>query len=264
MEKIRVYLLPLGYMWEPKTGKDFEESIGDLDKNPLKRTISYAVLIRHPKAQWILFDTGICSEPQKNWTDYILENVPVQKKPEHEMEYQLKQIGITPMDIKHVITSHMHFDHIGNDRLFAKTAEFYVNKKEAEYAYKLVMGSADREKHGWFVREDVLLERKAVHFIKGDQELFENVKTIELPGHTPGEMGLMVHLENKTLLFTSDAVKFKNNYDGEILRGAFSEKDQQQSIKKIKDLEDKYQAKVFFSHDEKMLPIYKMAPDFYE
>lgn len=33
--------------------------------------------------------------------------------------------------------------------------------------------------------------------IEGDQELVEGIEAIELPGHTPAVLGLVVHLETR-------------------------------------------------------------------
>ena len=45
--------------------------------------------------------------------------------------------------------------------------------------------------------------------VYGDQEIFEDVWTISLPGHTPGQMGLLVRLDSTGWVFlTSDAMYF--------------------------------------------------------
>lgn len=255
-------------MWEPereyKIKKDMADGkIKSASGVALKRTSSYVVLIKHPEAGWIMFDTGIGKDPRAEWTDYILENVPYKKEKHHDVKEQLSLLGLTPEDINAVITSHMHFDHIGNDSLFAKTADFYINAKEAEYTYKKVLGSNDRQDHGWIVREDVILERKKVIYFDGDKELYEGIEAVELPGHTPGQIGLIVHAEDETLFFTSDACKFDIDYISEDASVSDSPDEYKKSLKKIKDFRSKYNARLFYSHDDEFIETYKMIPEYY-
>ncbi len=270
MKGMKVYLFKTGYTWEPI--KEYEENrqaaptdrVQEGGLPTLMRAASYCVLISHPTAGWILYDTGISRDPDNEWTDYICENVPFEKDESANVKEQLELLGLKPEDIKTVITSHMHFDHIGNDALFADTAVFYINEKEADYTYKKIIGSTDRPSHGWVIREDVLIERKEVRYINGDQELFEGIEIVELPGHTPGLMGLVIHLENDVLLFPSDACKFLADYNNPQEVPADFEELHLETMKKIKDIVNEKDAKIFFSHDDRLISTYKMIPEYYE
>ena len=49
--------------------------------------------------------------------------------------------------------------------------------------------------------------------VNNDFTLEENIDVISLPGHTPGILGLMVHLKNEgTFIFPMDAVYTEQNY----------------------------------------------------
>lgn len=270
MKGIRVFLLTHGSMWEPKTEWDYREagisqqSAAMLSpEEQLRQAISYSVLVDHPAAGWILFDTGICPEPSVTWPEYIRKNVPCRVTSEDRMEYRLSQVGLTPGDIKYVITSHMHFDHIGNDALFVDTAEFFVPRLEAECAYKAVLQSADSDEHGWYIRGDVLLPRKKVVYIEKDEELFEGIRVIMLPGHTPCVMGMVVHTGSGTLIFPSDALKFPRYMQCEIPEGLYSIESQRKSVEKIRFLQQKYNAQIFYSHGDVEISSYKKAPQYY-
>ncbi|MCF8104273.1 MAG: MBL fold metallo-hydrolase, partial [Desulfohalobiaceae bacterium] len=67
--------------------------------------------------EWALFDTGHQAD-------------------RHLLVDALTQRALTPADIKHVVLSHLHFDHILNLPLF-KRAKVYISQAELDYA-KLV------------------------------------------------------------------------------------------------------------------------------
>jgi glyoxylase-like metal-dependent hydrolase (beta-lactamase superfamily II) len=73
-------------------------------------------LIQHPEKGWILYDTGYTkrfyaytkSYPNKLYAK--LTKVFVTE--EDEIKNQLKHFGIKPTDIKHIIITHFHADHV--------------------------------------------------------------------------------------------------------------------------------------------------------
>ena len=50
---------------------------------------------------------------------------------EHPLE-MLARIGVKPEDVRHVILSHLHWDHYAGDT-FYPNARYYVHQKEIEY-----------------------------------------------------------------------------------------------------------------------------------
>ncbi len=88
-------------------------------------------LIRHPKAGWLLFDTGYASHfhtatqafPERlyRWT------TPVSCGPGDDARSQLATLGIAAEDIRHIFISHFHGDHIAGLRDFPN-ARFYCDR----------------------------------------------------------------------------------------------------------------------------------------
>ncbi|MDF3197291.1 MBL fold metallo-hydrolase [Pseudomonas sp. 1912-s] len=79
-------------------------------------------LIRHPDAGWILYDTGY-AEHFFNATQALPERlyrsaVPVELPVKEQLLTQLRAFGIGPDDIRTVIISHFHSDHIAGLRDF--------------------------------------------------------------------------------------------------------------------------------------------------
>ena len=230
----------------------------------MMNTSSYAVLIEHPEAGWILFDTGVADDWQTSVPQHMLDAVRLEKPENTRMDYHLKQLGLKPEDISHVVISHMHYDHIGNNKLFADTADFYVPRAEAEAVFCMMFQSRNPVDYGFYVREDVLLPVKSMTHIDQDMELFPGIDVVLLPGHSPCVMGMVLHLEGGTIIFPSDAVNVQRNYDGLMPGGVYDSVSWRKSVQKVKSLQKQYQAQVFFPHDKEQLNTMKKSPEYYE
>lgn len=269
MKKMRVHILYLGQMGADSNGVVMGDTSATAAEptapHRLFPTPSIAVLIDHPEAGWILFDTGMPDHLEQAWPKHILESMFYDKPESASMERQLALVGVKPADIKYVISSHMHMDHIGNDHLFAETAEFFVAKEEMGHAFRTVMQSDDVKARGWYIREEVLLPRKKMTYIDQDETLFPGVEVLALPGHTPCVLGLVLHLEHEVLIFTSDAVYENRNYEYQLPGGVYDSLGYAESVRKVRRLEKKYGAKVFFGHDMGQFSReMKLAPEYYE
>jgi len=225
----------------------------------------YMVLIDHPKGK-ILFDTD-CPENAMTgkWPKNLCELFPYNHKPENTIEAQLNKIGFTIDDIDIVVQSHLHLDHAGNLGKF-EGRDVYVHEEDLKYGLYLTHQNPDPSTHGPYIRED--LEAK-VNFIPVDRDMkfVDNIEFISLPGHTPGVLGMVVHLKKDgTFIFPSDAIYQSGNFgvppkqSGIVYNNiTFIE-----SIEKVRDLQRKYNGKVFFSHDLDFFNTVKLAPSYYE
>lgn len=234
--------------------------------NPNPETIwhvspTYAVLIEHPSAGWILYDMGIPGNASEYWDKSILNVCPYIPIEGETIEEQLALLHLKPSDINYVIISHMHMDHIGTIQLFKDTAIFFVSKAEAEYAFTTVMATTDPSKHGFYNRPDVLAELKELRYVEEDEELFEGIHAVILPGHTPGVMGLILEMEEKNLFLVSDAVTARRCYEGWLPGTVYDTAGWRKSLTKVKKLEKKYNAQILFGHSDEGL---KKIPDFYK
>ena len=272
MKGMKLYILKSAYMhcnaaWN--VGVDPFLSIHDRHTTEYPLLIAspgYTVLIDHPEAGYIMYDTGVCDEPEKVWAQNQQDGCIMDKREWMKMSHQLEVVGIKPEDVKHVIISHFHCDHIGNNSLFADTADFWVDEKEADYSFRMVMHTNDRNACGWYNRDEVLLPVKEMHFLNEDQELFPGIEVVRLPGHTPGTLGMLVHLENTgTLFFPNDAAPNRLNfYEWRVPAGPYDSLTYKNSLQKIHDIQEKYDAKIFFSHDLEQLETLKQAPEYYD
>ncbi|WP_416758811.1 MBL fold metallo-hydrolase [Pseudomonas sp. BNK-6] len=93
-------------------------------------------LIQHPEHGWILYDTGYAEhffQATRALPERLYRSaVPVQLPVAEQLGAQLHELGIGPGDIRHVIISHFHADHIAGLRDFAN-ARFIA--LEADYRH---------------------------------------------------------------------------------------------------------------------------------
>jgi len=77
-------------------------------------------LIKHKKLGYILYDTGYSMNILKNNLKYFLYRFanPITLKKEDMIDHQLKEKGIDKDEIKYIIISHLHPDHIGGLKFF--------------------------------------------------------------------------------------------------------------------------------------------------
>ena len=228
---------------------------------------TYAVLIDHPTEGWIMYDLGSRPDSMDVWPESLIEAAVCYYRPIEgaTIEEQLATVGIKPEDVKHVVLSHMHMDHMGNVELFADTADFWVSKPEAEAAFTAVMQSADAESSGAYFKRDVLTPMKRLHYVEEDCELFPGIDAIILPGHTPGLMGLVLHLEDKPIILMSDGANSIETYSGNYAPPAgYSSKDWRASVAKVKKLQKELDADVWFGHDMDQFNSLKKVPEYYK
>ena len=78
-----------------------------------------AILIKHPTAGYILYDTGNDDAWRDSYTDHIKEVYPISEC--LTIKEALAKEGLTPEDIDVLILSHLHFDHAGGMKYFVNT-----------------------------------------------------------------------------------------------------------------------------------------------
>lgn len=210
----------------------------------------YNLVIDHPEGT-VLWDTGSHPEASEGyWPETVYETYTHLDAADHPLEDDLDAAGWDVADIDYVVQTHLHLDHAGGLYAFEGTnVPVFVHRRELEHAYlsaKSDAGTAayvgtDFDRNGnWRV-------------IRGERvSYFEDVEFVHLPGHTPGVMGLLVHLPGGTLLFTSDQAYVEYNYAEKHPLGArllWSRPDWTESLHRLKDLQRRHDAEVVYGHD---------------
>jgi len=206
---------------------------------------SVTYIIDHPQDGRLIFDASISPHWDREWLPEWQAAAPWTHTEQEIFENALKTQGIGPEDVDIAFLSHLHCDHAGNARLF-NTSGTKIMMHDDEFR-----AAADRtEDENFFLRADYELPGAKYNLLPGDTEIMKDVFAISLPGHTPGLMGLMIHLEHAgTIILASDACYHKDSYEKEI--GSMISADQEQwlsSMHKLKMLARCHNATVIPGH----------------
>ena len=106
---------------------------------------------------------------------------------------QLAALGYKPEEIDIAVFTHLHWDHCFYMEKFTN-AEFYVNKKEYEFAMNpipLYFKSYEAPELG-ITRP---FEGIAMNLVEGDTEIMPGVRVFETPGHSVGHQSVELHYD---------------------------------------------------------------------
>jgi N-acyl homoserine lactone hydrolase len=112
------------------------------------------------------------------------------------LQGRLRHMGIDFAEIDTVVLSHVHWDNAANIDLFP-SAEVVIHERELAYAE--TPDTHDASTPAYIGRA---LHKLRLRPIAGEQEIVAGARVVELPGHSPGSIGLLLGNE----LLAGDAV----------------------------------------------------------
>lgn len=142
-------------------------------------------LIAHPKGA-MLWDAGLIPDhPTQS------DGAPPARTPDNPLLPQLAVVGYAPADIKYLVLSHYHGDHVANANLFAGST-WLVRKVERD-----LMFSSDQLRRTNPADYKSLKDSKTILIDKDDYDVFgDGTVVIKFtPGHTPGHQSLFLRLK---------------------------------------------------------------------
>lgn len=178
----------------------------------------HAYLLEHPRQGLILIDAGICSAQAHRHREYyrgilrfVLDDDEYAQEPQETLSEQLKRRGYRCDDVRTVILTHLHEDHVGGIRDLPK-AKVVVAKAEWDARgmklfgfipmfYAPSFGSVAKWQH-------VTFDSGAFHTFDRSEDLFRDgsVRLLPTPGHTPGHACALVEMEGYRLLIAGDCL----------------------------------------------------------
>jgi glyoxylase-like metal-dependent hydrolase (beta-lactamase superfamily II) len=208
-------------------------------------------IIDHPMGL-LLFDTGnnvaiSDGNCKSHWNSWICDNLQPSQTRAEVIDKLLEKVGYRVGDVKIVITSHSHLDHIGNIEMFPD-AIHVIQKKELYQAW----WPEKFQRGGAHVVADYDDARDFTYFeLNGDYDLFGDgsVVVISTPGHTLGHQSVKVRMaETGTVILAQDAVWVKENLEGHPAGLNYSILDYTNSVNRIKMIRDIENAQVWMGH----------------
>ncbi|HEY1258805.1 MAG TPA: N-acyl homoserine lactonase family protein [Stellaceae bacterium] len=217
-----------------------------------------AYLIEHPKGR-VLFDTGLHPDCQHDPAARVGERLAglfsFDYQPGEEISARLQAIGRDPARIDMIVTSHLHFDHVGGNAL-VPNASLVVQRREWEAGHDPDLAAANG-----FNRADFDLGHKTV-LIDGEHDVFGDGSVVCLPtyGHTPGHQSLKLRLASGEIVLAADACYFCGTLRERRLPQRVH--DRAAMLASLADLarREAAGARIFFGHDVEFWKTVPQAP----
>jgi glyoxylase-like metal-dependent hydrolase (beta-lactamase superfamily II) len=173
----------------------------------------YAYAIEHPEGV-IVVDTGESARASQpgyfpRWHPVFRLAVREFVEPEQEIGPQLERLGIEPGDVRRVVMTHLHTDHAGGLHHFPDT-EILAARAEIAYATGLqgqLRGYPNTRWPTWFDPTPVDLEAAPFGGFPQSLRLTKagDVTLVPLPGHSPGQLGVLVEDGDHSLFLAGDS-----------------------------------------------------------
>jgi glyoxylase-like metal-dependent hydrolase (beta-lactamase superfamily II) len=183
---------------------------------------SLAALLHHPAHGWLAWDTGYARRmlaATRGWPHGLYRLLtPLPPQPDRALVSQLPRWGLTPGDVRYILISHFHADHVSGLRDFP--AARFVVRRDA-YAAAAPLRGLQAVRRAYipallpedFVQRATLLADFTGPPLPGlgpPHDLFDDgsLLLVHLPGHARGQMGLLANTERGPILFAADGAMF--------------------------------------------------------
>lgn len=209
-------------------------------------------LIEHEKGL-VLFDTGmhpdVAEDPARIFGDRP-ESTMIQGTYDQRIDVQLRMLGFDLTDVTHVVLSHTHTDHAGGLFLFPH-AKFYIGPGEYDYAENPPENSAH------LIMPQDFLEAKVQEFdwTTVDSPVFDlfgdgAIQVHHFPGHTPGELSMLVRLPGQNIMLTGDVVHLRESVEWRAANPTnWNAEASFESIERLLSVTGQEQARLWIAHD---------------
>ena len=170
----------------------------------------HVYVVEHPEGRFAI-DTGLTggvdrvTEPRPVRWLFSLPSGSVTR--DEEIDAQMRATGLRPEDVTTVVLTHLDRDHAGGIEHFPH-ARFLTSRADHHYAHSRAGKRRCRPDiwPSWFAPDLVDLDSEPYGPFPESKALTDagDVRLVPLPGHTPGQVGVVVETEGPALFFVAD------------------------------------------------------------
>ncbi|MCP4441038.1 MAG: MBL fold metallo-hydrolase [Aureispira sp.] len=186
-------------------------------------------VFQHPKHGVILFDTGytkrFAEETNSLPNKLFAWMLPHEVAPHQTALAQVQNMGFSASDVKYIIVSHFHADHVCGLSDFPEATivcskDAYANIRDIDERKALQQGvltgliPEDLEQRVWLYDGDERVKSMAYRPFKKVHDLFGDgsIVLFPLPGHQTGQIGALVQSEKEPMFLIADACWLSKAY----------------------------------------------------
>ena len=184
-----------------------------------------AVLLEHPREGLVLFDTGYAPRVLEAFNVFPFQVYRYMTPTTHHAEWSVKaqigHLGFQARDVRTVVISHLHADHIGGWLDFPEARTVIARK-----AFDLMgLRGFPALRHGFLpmlaptrleARANIIenFSGEALPEVGGTHDLFGDglLRLVPLPGHARGQTGLYAQTMRGPVLFAADGCWLSRAY----------------------------------------------------
>ncbi len=187
---------------------------------------SLVALLKHPDRGWVLFDTGYAPrflEATARFPQSIYRRVvPVEISSSLSVVNQLRTRGLDASDIRYVILSHFHADHVSGlldfpDAAIVCTRTAYEHVRDRRglralsKAYLPELMPTDFADRAQFIDQ---FDSSPLNGLGATHDLFDDdtIRLVPLPGHARGQIGALIKLDGVSALLAADGCWQRQSY----------------------------------------------------
>jgi len=214
-------------------------------------------LLLHPRGAAV-FDSGLHVETQRDAEGRLGALAPlfrVHFAPGEEIGARLAALGIDPLEVRWLVSSHLHFDHVGGTAQLPN-ARWVVQRREWEAGR-----DPERRARLSYDPRDYDLGHDRL-LVDGEHDLFGDGSAVCLPsfGHTPGHQSLRVRLASGDVVLAADACYLRRTFEDGVLPPVAHDPDEQRaSLARLRALAGAG-ARIVFGHDPEAWTAVPQAP----
>ena len=215
-------------------------------------------LIDHPRGK-VLFDTGLhrslATDPAGR-LGFLAKVFDVEFGAGEVVSARLAAVGIDPGEVRFVVNSHLHFDHVGGNAEIPN-ARIVVQRPEWQAGHDPRLARRNAfDARDYDTGHDVLQ-------VSGEHDLFGDGRVVCVPtyGHTPGHQSLLLRLDSGPILLASDACYLRRTLDDMHLPSVVHDGEAARASLRWMDGLRRSGTRIFFGHDPEFWATVPQAPD---